>query len=71
MAVSVPRKVGCAVVRNRIRRITREAFRLYFLKSCDLIIRVDTDKADFALLKEEAEHLNRHIDDKNNNPHTS
>ncbi|MCI5221961.1 MAG: ribonuclease P protein component [Candidatus Electrothrix sp. AR4] len=43
LGISVPRKVGCAVRRNRIKRIIRETFRLHrevFPRSSDIVFAV-------------------------------
>jgi len=43
LGVSVPRKVGNAVRRNRIKRIVRETFRLYreiFPHSSDIVVTI-------------------------------
>jgi ribonuclease P protein component len=43
LGISVPAKTGCAVRRNRIKRIVRETFRLHreiFPSSCDIVFTV-------------------------------
>jgi ribonuclease P protein component len=41
VGITVTRRIGCAVVRNRIRRLVREAYRLQrplFPEHCDLVV---------------------------------
>ncbi len=43
VAVTIRKKIGCAVARNRIRRLIKESFRLekeLFPESCDSLIKV-------------------------------
>jgi ribonuclease P protein component len=58
----ITRKVGCAVIRNRIRRRLREAIKVleseFGLPSADYVIipRPEVAKMDFSLLKDSLKH---------------
>ena len=56
LGITVSTKVGCAVIRNRVRRLIREAFRLNeerFAESADIIVvaRVRAKDASFAQIE--------------------
>lgn len=56
LGITVSTKVGCAVIRNRVRRRIREAFRLNearFIEQVDIIVvaRVRANSASFAQLE--------------------
>ncbi|MBT1070713.1 ribonuclease P protein component [Pelotalea chapellei] len=65
LGITVSKKVGCAVVRNRIKRSTREVFRMnrHQLPLVDLnvIARRESALMDFASIKWELEKAFRHI----------
>ena len=65
LGITVSRKVGCAVVRNRIKRSTRELFRhnRHQLPAVDVnvIARRESALMDFASIKRELEKAFRHI----------
>jgi ribonuclease P protein component len=65
LGVTVSKKIGCAVTRNRIKRFVREAFRgnRYILPAVDLnvIARSDAAGMDFHDLKQELLKAFRHI----------
>jgi ribonuclease P protein component len=58
LGITVSRKVGGAVVRNRFKRFVREVFRLYkgfFPAGCDIMVsaRKSADDLDFRKVREE------------------
>ncbi|WP_191966029.1 ribonuclease P protein component [Oryzomonas japonica] len=65
LGVTVSKKVGCAVVRNRIKRYTRETFRQMrlFLPCVDLnvVARRESAMMDFGAVRRELEKAFRHI----------
>ena len=65
LGITVSKKVGCAVIRNRIKRYIREVFRHYcsLLLSVDLniIARRESSMMDFNTVVRELERAFRHI----------
>ncbi|QEM69915.1 ribonuclease P protein component [Geobacter sp. FeAm09] len=65
LGVTVSKKVGCAVVRNRIKRYTRETFRqVRLLLPCvdlNVVARRESAAMDFGAVRRELEKAFRHI----------
>nr|WP_275938119.1 ribonuclease P protein component [Oryzomonas sagensis] len=65
LGVTVSKKVGCAVVRNRIKRYTRETFRqMRLLLPCvdlNVVARRESAMMDFGAVRRELEKAFRHI----------
>jgi len=65
LGVTVSKKVGCAVIRNHIKRCTREIFRhqKHRLHALDInvVARRESARMEFHLIKQELEKAFRHI----------